>query len=73
MYPLFQAVSHLELFYTLDKFGRERLEDRFVDIDAIGTYTGLPHISELGDHGTPHRLVHVGIFEDDERGIPPQL
>ena len=45
----------------------------FCDVEAVGRGAGLADVAHLGDKGAFDGGVHVGVVEDEEGGVAPEL
>ncbi len=70
---LLQAITDPQLGHRRLEFLGEGVVHTILNIDAVDADAGLPGVAVLGLHGTLHRLVQIGIVEDNERRVAAQL
>ncbi len=70
---LLQAVANPQLGHRRLEFLGKGVVNAVLHVDAVDAHTGLPGVAVLGLHGALHRLVQVGVIEDDKWRVAAQL
>ncbi len=68
-----EARSDGELLHGFDEGRRETVVDAGLHENAVGADAGLAGVAVFGGHGAGHRLLEIGVVEDEERRVAAEL